>query len=256
MIGYLCSYAHAAKRNWRVRTASVNNAWRHTDFWLEFMKVKPKEISHPTSLSRKILCITHRLLLNRRTTKPPTMRNWLPQWVSTRFSNHFPHKVVTLIVDHCGSSGGQVIVLIKAESENLNEQSTEDAVKEEEIGSKESETKPKSDPPNQETNETTSSKYKGRGRPRKGQEVKKEKRVPKPHALEMCQICGQLFRCIKTHMFVHDTNPQVTQFNKRFSFRLLNYFRFELQFECHHCGRKFKHKPNLICHVKNHQNVR
>lgn len=52
-------------------------------------------------------------------------------------------------------------------------------------------------------------KYKGRGRPRKGQEVKKEKRVPKPHALEMCQICGQLFRCIKTHMFVHDTNPQV-----------------------------------------------
>lgn len=53
-------------------------------------------------------------------------------------------------------------------------------------------------------------KYKGRGRPRKGQEVKKEKRVPKPHPLEMCQICGQLFRCIKTHMFVHDTNPQVS----------------------------------------------
>lgn len=83
--------------------------------------------------------------------------------------------------------------------------------------------------------EISLSKYKGRGRPRKGQEVKKQKRIPKPQPLEMCQICGQLFKCIKTHMFVHDTHPQ---------------------FECHHCGRKFKHKPNLICHVKNHQNVR
>lgn len=79
------------------------------------------------------------------------------------------------------------------------------------------------------------SKYNGRGRPRKGQVVVKQKRIPKPPQLEMCQICGQLFKCIKTHMFVHDTQPR---------------------FECHHCGRKFKHKPNLICHVKNHQNVR
>lgn len=58
--------------------------------------------------------------------------------------------------------------------------------------------------------ETTKTKYNGRGRPRKGQEVKKQKRVPKPQPLEMCQICGQLFKCIKTHMFVHDTQPQVT----------------------------------------------
>ncbi|KAJ6646866.1 hypothetical protein Bhyg_02080 [Pseudolycoriella hygida] len=59
-----------------------------------------------------------------------------------------------------------------------------------------------------ETSIKSESKYKGRGRPRKGQEVTKQKRIPKPQPLEMCQICGQLFKCIKTHMFVHDVMPQ------------------------------------------------
>lgn len=155
--------------------------------------------------------------------------------------------------------------MIKDENESLNEKSTYDSVGEELLLNMKNENVPTTDPPKEEqSNETMETKYKGRGRPRKGQQVKKEKkekRVPKPPNLEMCQICGQLFRCIKTHMFVHDTNPQVrlsaikyicyviSSINNKFS-------RFDQQFECHHCGRKFKHKPNLICHVKNHQNVR
>lgn len=101
------------------------------------------------------------------------------------------------------------------------------------------------------------SKYKGRGRPRKGQEVKKQKRIPKPQPLEMCQICGQLFKCIKTHMFVHDTQPQFECIYNQSTHHTANIKMIILiTILGHHCGRKFKHKPNLICHVKNHQNVR
>lgn len=109
----------------------------------------------------------------------------------------------------------QVIVLIK------DEEPTGHSIKQEEETSNVNETSLDSEPPSspakvEKVIDSTASKYKGRGRPRKGQEVKKQKRVPKPQPLEMCQICGQLFKCIKTHMFVHDTQPQ---------------------FECHHCGR-------------------
>lgn len=98
------------------------------------------------------------------------------------------------------------MVLIK------DEEPTGHSIKEELEASNENDTNseaPKSVAKKVKTTETSKTKYKGRGRPRKGQEVEKQKRVPKPQPLEMCQICGQLFKCIKTHMFVHDTQPQV-----------------------------------------------
>lgn len=100
----------------------------------------------------------------------------------------------------------QFVVLIK------DEVPTDHSIKEEVEASNENETNfepPSSAAKDMKTTATSKSKYKGRGRPRKGQEVEKQKRVPKPQQLEMCQICGQLFKCIKTHMFVHDTQPQV-----------------------------------------------
>lgn len=52
---------------------------------------------------------------------------------------------------------------------------------------------------------------------------------------KMCQICGQIFKSLQAHLYVHDIYPK---------------------FECAICNKKFRHKANVLSHMKIHTNQR
>ncbi|KAG4072552.1 hypothetical protein HA402_004641 [Bradysia odoriphaga] len=52
---------------------------------------------------------------------------------------------------------------------------------------------------------------------------------------KMCQICGQIFKSLQAHLYVHDIFPK---------------------FECNICHKKFRHKANVHSHMKIHTNQR
>lgn len=52
---------------------------------------------------------------------------------------------------------------------------------------------------------------------------------------KMCQICGQIFKSLQAHLYVHDIYPK---------------------FECNICNKKFRHKANVLSHMKIHTNQR
>lgn len=52
---------------------------------------------------------------------------------------------------------------------------------------------------------------------------------------KMCQICGQIFKSLQAHLYVHDIYPP---------------------FECNICKKKFRHKANVLSHMKIHTNQR
>lgn len=52
---------------------------------------------------------------------------------------------------------------------------------------------------------------------------------------QMCQICGQIFKSLQAHLYVHDIFPK---------------------FECNICSKKFRHKANVLSHMKIHTNQR
>lgn len=52
---------------------------------------------------------------------------------------------------------------------------------------------------------------------------------------QMCQICGQIFKSLQAHLYVHDIYPK---------------------FECNICNKKFRHKANVLSHMKIHTNQR
>ncbi len=52
---------------------------------------------------------------------------------------------------------------------------------------------------------------------------------------KMCQICGQIFKSLQAHLYVHDIYPK---------------------FECNVCHKKFRHKANVLSHMKIHTNQR
>lgn len=60
-------------------------------------------------------------------------------------------------------------------------------------------------------------------------------KVKKEKVGKMCQICGQIFKSLQAHLYVHDIFPK---------------------FECNICHKKFRHKANVLSHMKIHTNQR
>ncbi|KAJ6646871.1 Zinc finger protein [Pseudolycoriella hygida] len=74
------------------------------------------------------------------------------------------------------------------------------------------------------TNDDSSEEKKGKNAKEKKEKVGK-----------MCQICGQIFKSLQAHLYVHDIYPK---------------------FECNICNKKFRHKANVLSHMKIHTNQR